>query len=384
MLQKLNIMDSPFVYGKIATDTSFTDREEETASLVRDFRNLTNTVLISPRRWGKSSLVRRAAMKAMEKDPALRICHVDIFNVRTEEEFYQKLAVEILRSTYTRLEDLLANAKKFISSIIPVITVAGDNVSKVNISFQTKEVAQSADEILDLAEKIASEKNIKIVVCIDEFQQIASFQDPDAFQAKLRSHWQLHKRVAYCLYGSRRHMMMEVFTHVEKPFYKFGKTIFLEKIDKGHWPGFIRDKFRSTEKEISLDQCEKIVERVDNNPYYVQQLSEEVWNRTSAVCEDKAIDDAFMAIVSSQAGLNLALTSTLSITQQNLLNAIVNGEKELTSAAVLERYDLRNSLTVQRAKNALIKLDIIDNFGKVITMEDPIYEWWLKEVYFGS
>ena len=178
--------------------------------------------------------------------------------------------------------------------------------------------------------------------------------------------------------------MMEVFTHVEKPFYKFGKTIFLEKIDKGHWPAFIRDKFRSTGKEISPDQCGRIVARVDNNPYYVQQLSEEVWNRTNVVCEDKTIDEAFMAIVSSQAGLNLALTSTLSITQQNLLNAIVNGEKELTSAAVLERYDLRNSLTVQRAKNALIKLDIIDNFGKVITMEDPIYEWWLKEVYFGS
>ena len=71
-------MDSPFVYGKIATDTSFTDREEETTSLVKDFRNLTNTVLISPRRWGKSSLVRRAAMEAMEEDPALRICHVDI------------------------------------------------------------------------------------------------------------------------------------------------------------------------------------------------------------------------------------------------------------------------------------------------------------------
>lgn len=375
-------MDSPFVYGRIATDAFFTDRDEETSALVWDFRNLTNTVLISPRRWGKSSLVRRAASQAEEEDPVLKICHVDIFNVRTEEEFYQKLAAEVLRGTFSRLEEMVANAKKFFSSIVPVITVAGDNLTKVNFSFQGKEAARSADEILDLAEKIATEKKIKIVICIDEFQQIASFKAPDAFQAKLRSHWQLHKRVAYCLYGSRRHMMLEVFTNVEKPFYKFGKTLFLEKIDKEHWPGFICNKFRLTGKEISVGQCARIVELVDNNPYYVQQLSEEAWNRTGKVCTDEAVEDAFRAIVSSLAGLNLALTSTLSITQQNLLHAIVCGEKELTSAAVLERYDLRNSLTVQRAKNALIKLDIIDNFGKAITMEDPIYAWWLREVYF--
>ena len=82
--------------------------------------------------------------------------------------------------------------------------------------------------------------------------------------------------------------------------------------------------------------------------------------------------------------MNLALTQTLTITQQNLLHAIVGGEKQLTSAAVLEKYGLKNSLTVQRTKKALVKLDIIDDFGRIITMEDPVYAWWLKHVYFGG
>ncbi|MBO6168408.1 MAG: ATPase [Bacteroidales bacterium] len=375
-------MNSPFVYGRIAADASFTDRIEETAALVSDFKNLTNTILISPRRWGKSSLVRRAGALAQSEKKNLRICYIDIFNVRTEEEFYEKLAAEILRSTSSFLDEVVANAKRFLSRLIPVIT-AGDPINSVGISFKTQDVKMSADEILDLAENIAKEKNLELVICIDEFQQIANFGDSEAFQAKLRSHWQLHQRVAYCLYGSRRHMMIEVFTHREKPFYKFGKTIFLEKISPEKWPEFIMDRFRSTGKEISRTQCEWIVRKVDNNPYYIQQLSEEVWNRTDSICTDASLDQAFNAIVNMQAGLDLALTSTLTLSQQNLLHAIVDGNKELTSAAVMGKYGLKNSITVLRAKNALIKMDIIDNFGKEVTMEDPVYAYWLKNVYFG-
>ena len=158
--------------------------------------------------------------------------------------------------------------------------------------------------------------------------------------------------------------------------------MFLEKIEREHWPGFITQRFKNTKKDITPEQCLRIVDLVDNNPYYIQQLCEEVWNRTVAKCDNETIDAAFRSIVDSQSGLNLALTQTLSITQQNLLNAIVQGEKALTSAKVLEQYNLRNSLTVQRAKNALAKLDIIDIFGKTVSMEDPIYAFWLKNNYF--
>ena len=177
-------------------------------------------------------------------------------------------------------------------------------------------------------------------------------------------------------------MMIEVFTDREKPFYKFGKTLFLEKIDRKHWPGFITGKFKETGKTISKEQCERIVDLVDNNPYYIQQLCEEVWNRTDIICQDSTPTDAFEAMVNAQAGLNLALTLTLTLTQQNLLNAIVDGQKSLSSSFVLDRYDLKNSLTVQRAKKALVNMDIIDNYGKEVTMEDPVYAYWLREVYF--
>lgn len=235
---------------------------------------------------------------------------------------------------------------------------------------------------MNVAERIATEKDMELVICIDEFQQIASFADPDAFQAKLRSHWQTHQHVAYCLYGSRRHMMIEVFNNREKPFFRFGKTFFLEKIAREKWPPFIMEKFEQTGKHISAAQCERIASLVDDNPYYIQQLSEEVWNLVQTETKDEDIDQALEIILRSQGSLNLALTNMLTITQQNLLHAIVAGEKELTSARVMEQYGLKNSLTVQRAKNALVKQDIIDSFGKQVTLEDPIFARWLKEIYF--
>ena len=75
-------METPFIFGKIATEKNFTDRELETANLVQNFTSLINTIIISPRRWGKSSLVNKAAKLAMEEDNKLRICHIDLFNVR--------------------------------------------------------------------------------------------------------------------------------------------------------------------------------------------------------------------------------------------------------------------------------------------------------------
>ena len=95
-------METPFVFGKIATEKNFTDREQETAYLVKHFTSLINTIIISPRRWGKSSLVNKAAELAMEQDRDLRICRIDLFNVRNEEHFYSLLAQNVIAATSCR------------------------------------------------------------------------------------------------------------------------------------------------------------------------------------------------------------------------------------------------------------------------------------------
>ena len=160
-------METPFVFGKIATDKNFTDREQETSCLVTNFKSLINTIIISPRRWGKSSLVNKAAQLATADDSQLRICHIDLFNVRSEEHFYSLLAQKIIVATSSKWEEAIENAKTFFSQLIPKITIGTDPTNEISIDFDWEEVKRNPDEVLNLAEKIAKEKKLKIVVCID-------------------------------------------------------------------------------------------------------------------------------------------------------------------------------------------------------------------------
>ena len=172
-------METPFIFGKIATEKNFTDREMETANLVQNFTSLINTIIISPRRWGKSSLVNKAAKLAMEKDNKLRICHIDLFNVRNEEHFYSLLAQKVIAATSSKWEEAVENAKSFFSHLVPKISIGTDPTNEVSIDFDCETLKQPPEVVLDLAEKIAKQTGLKIVVCVDEFQNIAEFADPD-------------------------------------------------------------------------------------------------------------------------------------------------------------------------------------------------------------
>ena len=378
------MMETPFIFGKIATEKNFTDREKETADLVRNFTSLINTIIISPRRWGKSSLVNKAAKLAMNQDSRLRICHIDLFNVRDEEHFYSLLAQKVISATSTKWEDAVASAKSMFSHLVPKISIGSDPTNEVSIDFDWETVKQNPDEVLDFAEKIAQKKGLKIVICVDEFQNISEFTDADYLQKKLRSHWQRHQSVAYCLYGSKRHMMMEVFTNSSKPFYKFGNLMFLDKIDTHCLVEFFQRRFADTNKRINDDAANLIVQLVENHPYYAQQLAQQSWLRTKNVCRVEIVREAHAALVEQLSLLFVTITETLTTQQLNYLKALIAKEKAITSTDVMHRYKISSTTSIARSKAALIRNDILDNKAGEISFQDPIYAYWLKTEYFAK
>lgn len=375
-------MEAPFIFGRIATDENFTDREKETEHLVNNFESLINTVIISPRRWGKSSLVHRAADIAMRADKNIRICTIDLFNVKTEEQFYTVLARNLIQGTSSRWEEAVENARKFFSRLVPKISVGAGPGNEISIDFDWEEMKSNPDEILDLSERIAEAKGVKIVVCIDEFQNIAEFEDPLFFQRRLRAHWQRHKKVSYCLYGSKRHMMMEVFTDSSMPFYKFGDIFFLNKIDTEHFIPFITERFSSTGKSITEDASRNIVSLADNHPYYVQQLSQLSWLRTSGQCDVETVVKAHLSLVEQLSLLFSNLMETLTFQQACYLHALIAGEKSITSAETMYRYHISSATAASRSLKTLIKKDILDSTSREISFQDPIFEYWLRHDYY--
>lgn len=375
-------METPFVFGKIASDKNFTDRKIETERLALNFISSVNTILISPRRWGKSSLVAKAADIASKKSRNLKFCFIDLNNVRSEEQFYQQLATKVLNASATKTRILIENSRKFFGRFIPNITISPDPATELKLGLDWKDVKKEPDDILNMAEKISSQNNFKFVVCIDEFQNISEFENPLDIQKKMRSHWQKHRNVSYCLYGSKRHMMMDVFTSPSMPFYKFGDIIFLDKISLKDWTPFIRKRFADTGKNIHRNNAGLIADLTDCHPYYVQQLAQQSWLRTDSVCSDEIVKKSFHDLVLQLSMLFQNLTDSLNTTQINLLKALIDNREQLSSQDTIQTYQLGTSANVIKIKKALIDKEIIDIRGKEIYFLDPLYKYWLKKYFF--
>jgi hypothetical protein len=224
-----------------------------------------------------------------------------------------------------------------------------------------------------------------MVVCIDEFQNIKEYGDSLAFQRKLRAHWQLHNKVCYCLYGSKRHLLMNIFSSYEMPFYKFGDILFLQKINREDWIKFISERFEVTGKQISGALCGKIADTMQNHPYYVQQYSQQVWLRTQKKCTESILEEALEGLIDQLSLLFTNIIDSLTARQIAFLMAIAAGETNFTSKEVLKKYELGTSANIKNLKNALLEKDLIDILPhKTIELQDPVLLIWLKKIYPSS
>ena len=375
-------METPFVFGKIASHQDFTDRVVETQHLLDNFRGLVNTVLISPRRWGKSSLVAKASeIYAQESDKNI-VVHIDLFNCRTVDKFYETFAKELISATNTAFEEFVSSSLKYLSRFAPNFQ-ASDPAGSFELSFgiDIRDKKMSFDEILDLPQTIAREKGKHIIVCIDEFQTIKDYDDSFAFQCSLRAHWQKHQDVAYCLFGSKRNMMIDLFADSQNPFYKFGDLIFLQKIASEDWVKFIIERFEETGKYISEEVAFKIAQMVECHPYYVQQLSQLSWFRTHLECTEDIVKEAFSSLCAQLSLVFSHIIDGLTPSQIGFLQAVADGVSSFTSQAVLAKYRLGSSANVKNIKQALEKKELIDIQPDRIEIQDPVLKFWMLREY---
>ena len=176
-------------------------------------------------------------------------------------------------------------------------------MSEISFSLGITPRNYQPEEILQLPEQIAKEQNVHIIVCIDEFQQIGEFTDSITIQKKLRSIWQHQRNVSYCLFGSKKHLMTNLFQNRKMPFYQFGEMMFLDKIATEDWVPFIQSRFASQGKEISEPLAKRICETVENNSSYVQQLAWNVLAETEHEVTEKDFTNGFEALLAQNSGL---------------------------------------------------------------------------------
>lgn len=371
-------MDRAFVYGMSVEGENFTDRVKETKRLKLDFENGINVILVSPRRMGKSSIVKR--VKSEMTNPGLKIVLMDIYDCRSEYDFYNRFASAIIKETSTKTEQILETIKRFLVRLTPKISFSPEPMSEVSLSLGITPQNYQPEEILQLPEMIAQEQGVHLVVCIDEFQQIGEFSDSLAVQKRLRGVWQHQRNVSYCLFGSKKHLMTRLFQNRKMPFYQFGETMFLDKIPTSDWIAYICSRFVKQGKQISEELAQKICETVENNSSYVQQLAWNVFAETNKEATIEDFENGVQALMAQCSGLFEQQIMGLTSYQLNFIRAICDGvHTDFGSKTILENYNLGTKSNITRIKTTLRDRELIDITQDGVFLEDPVFRMWIKK-----
>lgn len=373
-------MEKVFVYGVAVTDYNFTGREEESRRLKQNFENGINSILISPRRWGKTSLVNHVCRQLEESE--IITVRLDIFGCKSEYDFYNVLAAAVLKQTATKVQLWMDEAKDFLARLTPRINIPFDPTSEISVSLGITPETHSPEEVLNMVEVIAKRKDRHVVVCIDEFQQVGEFENTKSVQAKLRSVWQHHHYTSYCLFGSKRHMMSGIFLNRSMPFYQFGDLMWLQKIPTSDWKDYIVSHFERAGRHISEQMVTRICEAVDLYPSYVQHLASIVLNQTpqGGTATEEMLPSAIKELISTNEALYMQQIEPLSGYQMNLLRAIVsdihNGYNE---KKVRTQFDLGSPSNLVRLRDALVERDIIYSEMRHLYITDPVFALWFRQ-----
>ncbi len=374
-------MNAPFQYGTLATKENFVDRIEDRAMLKNFLSSHINVMLVSPRRWGKSSLVKVAMDELQDEYDDIKVCYIDAFSIGSEAEFYRTFASQVIACSSTKLERRIQDAKKFLTGVVPQVVIKDDvtNFMAFDVKFTPQE--QDKIDILRLPETLALAKKIRIIVCIDEFQQLANLPEYKNMEGKMRSVWQQQQQVTYCLYGSKRHMMLDIFNNSNSPFYRFGQMLFLNKIPREEWLPFIVSTFEKSGKHISTEYANRICDITECHSWYLQQCCYFVWNATKDDVDEAAFSYGLNQMVNTNSPMFQNDTETLAASQIEMLRAIKDGITQFSSMETREKYNLGNPNTISKNKRVLQEKDIVEKKADRLTFVDPIYRLWFSMEY---
>ena len=381
-------MPNPFVYGEVVPASAFVDREVELDRLTGDLLAGQKVFLISPRRFGKSSLVRQA-LRAAERQGAL-IVDVTVSSFSSYVAFLEGYARALL-SVETRLDRARTWLRDMLGTVRPEMRVetAGPAKGKLTLSFPSirsdRDVARLAQEVFTLPERIADARRRTMAIALDEFQAISAFNG-GSIEHALRAAVQHQRAVGYVFSGSEP-TLMERMLGRSRPFYKAGPVMRLERIPADRFAGFLDAKFRATGMRAASGLGAAIVELAGNLPYDVQRLAHEVWDDVRAAGGRSVAEEDLHATLKRLLGehetLFEATWQRLTLAQRAALRAaVLEDGRELLSADVRARYRLSGASTVQASLGALVREDILAREGsRYVVVDSLLREWIARRTY---
>jgi uncharacterized protein len=379
-----DVKRNPFVYGEVVPAAAFIDRVPELARLTGDLAAGQKVFLISPRRYGKSSLIRQALL-AMARRGALTV-EVTVSSFSSYVAFLEGYA-RALVAAETRTDRARAWLRDAISSTR--VDLASDTDAGARVAFPNartdRDVSRLAQEVFALPARLAETRKRKVIVALDEFQAIGAFNGGSVEHA-LRAAVQHQREVGYVFAGSEP-SLMERMLGPKRPFYKAGPVMRLERIPADEFAAAIEARFTRSGMRPEEGLGTAIVELAGNLPYDVQRLAHETWDEVRGRGRRRAtLDDLHQALrrlLAEQQTMFEAGWQRLTLAQRAVLRAVVLEEGGgLHSADVRTRHRLGGPSTVQAALAALVRDDLIAREADRYAVVDSLLREWVARQTF--
>lgn len=376
----MSFTKNPFLFGQTVENTCFFDRRDEQALLKSSFEAGQNTILIAPRRYGKSSLIRKVIK---DLKPRTFFCaYVDLFRANTLQKFNDILSQALAQATHTPLKQFGRFIKEWAPRLTPRVIIRGDELPEVDFEFaRPSEKGQAVlGDLLGILPKMVKRGGKKGVIVFDEFQEILQFGDVSLLK-EIRAIIQNHQDIAYCFAGSKQHLISEIFINAESPFFQFGKLITLDKLPRDDFFSFIVDNLKRFHIKNVQDLAGRILDFTSCHPYYTQMFCSYLWD-IAQQGRQPTFESAMEVILKNQSYAYVAFWDRFTARQRNVLIALTHDPSaSLHTADAILHWDLGSSATVTKVIRSLHKDGFIETGeGGRDQIADPFFARWLRQI----
>jgi hypothetical protein len=373
--------ENPFVFGEIIDDANFVNRTDELNHLVRDLADGQKVFLLSPRRFGKSSLVALALLKLKKRH--IHTVNLTVSSYSSYTQFLEKFAEKVLRAAgpWERVKDWVTRFGRQVKPDVSINMATGEISLSLGkgVGFDP---APIAPDVFALPGELTKNAGFRMAICLDEFQQISQFNGGSVENA-IRNQVQEQREVGYVFAGSQPSLMEEMLS-AKRPFHKAGPQMFLDKIAAKDWKESIIRHFRKRGRTLDDPGLETLLASADLIPYDVQRIAHELWDY--AELKDKRqldvsdVKSVIESLVTSQSTYYELLWEQLSARQRAALQAIAyRGASEIYSQTVREEFRLGPASSVQKALQSLDSRDILDRYKGSYFFLDPLFPCWIRK-----
>ena len=373
-------MKNPFTIG-IAKEEKFCNRKKEIKELKNFIKNRQSIVIYSPRRYGKTSLIKKVLHDLEKESKSFVGIYVDLFSVSSYQDFIEIFSKSVIHSIGKEVNrSFIKKIKNLFKSITPTFTFKPDGSFSVSISFSTSLTIENLlSDLFEGLESYAENNSLSLCVVFDEFQEITTLEESKKIEGIIRGYIQNQQNVSYVFVGSRRKLLLDMFTDQKRPFYKSSYLYRLEKIRKEDFVKCIKNAFDKTGKICSENIAQDIYDLTEGYPYYVQKLSAIVWDLTDKKVSEKTVNDALKTLIKMESVDFENIWINLNKGEKIVLKTIVRfPHLSVYSKDFIESSGLSIG-GIQKAVSSLIKKDIIEKENGKLKLTDPMMAHWIKK-----